>query len=172
VRRERLSSALPHVYWLATDPHPAADNRRVLRPYSPDMKRMIARGTRTVRRPSGHLQKATIARDRGGSIPGSVIACGNTDSRGLFVRRCKAAEIPLHPARMPRPLAERWIGLCSAPGSLMLDPFAGSGTSCEVAESLGCFWLASERDRGYAAASRLRFDPIPEIEEEDDRGLP
>jgi site-specific DNA-methyltransferase (cytosine-N4-specific) len=161
VRRCRLKSALEQVYWLSPSPFPEADNRRVLRPYSADMRRMIARGTETRRRPSGHLQKAAIAKDRGGSIPDAVVACGNTDSRSRYITRCRAAGHGLHPARMPRPLAELWIGLCSQPGDLVVDPFAGSNITGAVAEALGRRWICGDRDPGYAGDSRFRFEPEP-----------
>ena len=40
----------------------------------------------------------------------------------------------------------------------MLDPFAGSNTTGEAAESLGRRWLALERNRDYGSAFRFMTD--------------
>jgi hypothetical protein len=49
------------------------------------MIRLIERGFRAKRRPSGHLAKDTFQRDHGGAIPGNVLTLGNNDSNGRYV---------------------------------------------------------------------------------------
>ena len=42
-----------------------------------------------------------------------------------------------YPTQKPEALLERLIGACTAPGDLVLDPYAGSGTTLVVASRLG-----------------------------------
>jgi len=44
---------------------------------------------------------------------------------------------PAHPNQLPEKYMERIIGVCSRPGSLVVDPFCGSGTTATVAEAMG-----------------------------------
>jgi site-specific DNA-methyltransferase (adenine-specific)/adenine-specific DNA-methyltransferase len=46
-----------------------------------------------------------------------------------------------YPTQKPEPLLERVVQLSSNPGDLVLDAFAGSGTTCAVAEKLGRRWI-------------------------------
>jgi len=63
-----------------------------------------------------------------------------------------------HPTPKPEALLERVITSTSNAGDVVLDPFAGSGTTCVVAERLGRQWIGIERDPSYIeiAAARLR----------------
>jgi site-specific DNA-methyltransferase (cytosine-N4-specific) len=54
VRRCRVKDSVEYVWWFAKSPFPRADNREVLLPYSDDMLRLLARGYRSKKRPSGH----------------------------------------------------------------------------------------------------------------------
>jgi site-specific DNA-methyltransferase (adenine-specific) len=49
------------------------------------------------------------------------------------------------------------VGLCSEPGDLILDPFAGSGTTGRAAKDLGRKCTMIEREEKYCeiAAKRL-----------------
>lgn len=59
-----------------------------------------------------------------------------------------------------------WWGQCSphlpTVPSIVLDPFMGSGTTAEVAESLGLRWVGYEINREYHAliAQRTRQAPL------------
>jgi len=63
-----------------------------------------------------------------------------------------------HPSRFPVEVPGFFIQLLTAPGQVVLDPFAGTGTTGVAAEALGRRWLLAEADAGYAAAlgARLR----------------
>lgn len=63
-----------------------------------------------------------------------------------------------HPAQMPLALAERIITACSKPGDLILDPFAGSGTTLVAAKKLGRAAVGIEQCASYieVAEERLR----------------
>ena len=62
-----------------------------------------------------------------------------------------------HPARFPKSLPEFFIKFLTNPNDLVVDIFAGSNTTGEVAESLGRRWLALESEREYVVASPFRF---------------
>ena len=192
VRRERVKDAVNTVWWLSKDPHPKANNKRVLRPYSEAMKSLLKHGYDAKLRPSGHDISTKFQNDRGGAIPPNIIAdincesgaligqpvlgkfnwildhdlaqpvnvisASNTASNDYYQRRCKEVGIKAHPARFPQALPEFIIALCTEPGDLVLDPFAGSNTTGRVAETLDRRWLAFELDENYIKASQFRFE--------------
>ena len=55
-----------------------------------------------------------------------------------------------HPCQMPLALLERIIRVSSNPGDLVLDPFAGSGTTLVAAKNLGRDYLGIELSENYA----------------------
>ena len=61
-----------------------------------------------------------------------------------------------HIAVFPEEVTERIVRACSDPGSLVLDPFSGSGTVPKVARGLGRRWLGIEISRVYAAEAGIR----------------
>ena len=69
-----------------------------------------------------------------------------------------------HPARYPRKLPEFFIKLLTEPGDLVLDIFAGSNTTGDVAEELSRNWIAFELRRDYLVSSTFRF--LDEISDE------
>jgi len=157
VRRQRIKDSVEYIWWLSKTPWPRADNRNVLVPYSPDMERLIKRGYRPKIRPSGHNITHKFQADRGGAIPANLIERGNNESNSEYIKACRAAGLKVHPARFPAALPEFFIKLCTKPGGLVIDPFAGSNTTGYVAESLGRHWIAAEVNADYVQASKLRF---------------
>jgi site-specific DNA-methyltransferase (adenine-specific) len=63
-----------------------------------------------------------------------------------------------HGCQMPEQLLGRIIRACSDPGELVLDPFAGSGTTLVVAKKLGRRWIGLELSENYAARTQARLD--------------
>jgi site-specific DNA-methyltransferase (adenine-specific) len=59
---------------------------------------------------------------------------------------------------MPEQLLGRIVRACSHPGDIVLDPFAGSGTTLVVAKKLGRRWLGFELSANYVAQIRARLD--------------
>ena len=57
-----------------------------------------------------------------------------------------------HPCQMPEAVLERIIRVSSNPGDLVLDPFAGSGTTLAAAKRLGRRYLGIELSRGVRRA--------------------
>jgi site-specific DNA-methyltransferase (adenine-specific) len=63
---------------------------------------------------------------------------------------------------MPEQLLGRIIRACSNPGDVVLDPFAGSGTTLVVAKKLGRRWLGFELSPNYASQAQARLDAATE----------
>ncbi|SRR6266566_1288864 len=180
VKRLRATDSFTHLWWMAKSDFPKADNKRVLRPYSPDMLKLLHRGDyNNGHRPSQHgISKEGFLRNNGGSIAQNVLEIeaidiehpprvpnvlriANTRSNDFFFRECRAEGIIPHPARMPATLAAFFVHFLTTPGDLVLDPFAGSNTTGFVAERTGRHWLAIEQEKTYLQQSRIRFrDPV------------
>lgn len=73
VRRERVKDAVNTVWWLSKTPHPKANNRRVLKPYSEAMQNLLKNGYTAKVRPSGHQISKQFINNRGGAIPPNII---------------------------------------------------------------------------------------------------
>ncbi len=63
----------------------------------------------------------------------------------------------VHSTQKPASLLERIVLATSRPGDLVLDPFAGTGTTGLVAQRLGRRWMMIERDPGYCDAIEGRL---------------
>lgn len=63
-----------------------------------------------------------------------------------------------HGCQMPEQLLGRIVRVCSNPGDLVVDPFAGSGTTLAVAKKLGRQWLGIELSQEYVARIQQRLD--------------
>ena len=168
VQRIRVKDAVEYVFWLSPTERPKADNTKVLLPYSKDMERLIKRGLRETKRPSGHTIKKSWAEDRGGAIPPNMIKVGNNESGSSYIKESKRLGKKIHPARYPAEIPRFFVEFLTDAGDLVLDPFAGSNTTGAVAEKLGRRWIGVEQRREYAEDSELRFrEPQPEPEAED-----
>jgi site-specific DNA-methyltransferase (cytosine-N4-specific) len=157
VRRCRIKDSVEYVWWFSKSPFPAADNRGVLTPYSEDMKRLLVKGYKSKKRPSGHNITDKFKYDHGGSIPSNLIVRGNNESNAEYLKACRELKLKVHPARFPPALPEFFIKLLTRQGHIVLDPFAGSNTTGRVAEDLKRKWIAVDVDRNYVRASAVRF---------------
>jgi DNA modification methylase len=157
IRRTRVKEAVTMIWWLSKTTEPQADNRRVLQPYSKSMKRLLKDGYKVANRPSQHEIGPHFRRDNGGAIPPNVLTVPNTRSYDEYLFRCRAAGLPIHPARFPPELPDFFIRFLTQPGEVVLDPFGGSNVTGQVAEALGRKWVSIEINADYVAGSRLRF---------------
>jgi site-specific DNA-methyltransferase (cytosine-N4-specific) len=157
IRRTRVKDAVNVLWWFAKTEEPRADNRRVLKPYSRSMRRLLRDGYQPARRPSQHDIGPHFRRDNGGAIPPNLLEVPNTRSADAYIRRCRAAGLPVHPARFPPAVPEFFVRFLTEPGQLVLDPFAGSNVTGQVAEALGRRWLSVEINADYVRGSQLRF---------------
>jgi hypothetical protein len=180
VERIRTTDSYTQVWWMAKTDYPKADNRRVLRPYSKEMKDLLKRKSYNAgKRPSEHcINGDSFLTDHNGSIMPNLLeiepmdenrsvrlpnafSISNSQSNDFFMRRCRQRKVSPHPARMPIGLASFFIEFLTEPGDLVLDPFAGSNTTGYVAELLGRSWVSIEIIRKYVLQSLIRFeDPI------------
>ncbi len=157
VRRIRVKDAVECLWWLSKTTQPKADNRRILSPYSEDMKRLLKRGYRAKERPSGHRITHKFT-EQAGAIPPNLLTLGNNDSNGYYLRRCAEEGIKPHPARFPVQMPEHFLKFLTDEGDLVLDPFAGSCTTGQAAEKLRRRWMAFERHAPYLDGARFRFE--------------
>lgn len=162
VERIRVKDAYTNVWWMSRTPRPKADNKRVLTPYSPSMKKLLERGTyNSGERPSQHnIGEKSFLTDHGGAIPPNVLTFSNTRSTDEYRRYCNEHNLKVHPARMPPELAEFFIRFLTDESDIVFDPFGGSNTTGAVAESLNRTWFATEPDEDYIATSLGRFPGI------------
>jgi site-specific DNA-methyltransferase (cytosine-N4-specific) len=157
VRRVRVKDAINTIWWLSKTPWPKASNRRVLQPYSPAMRALLENGYRPKKRPSGHDISEKFSVDNGAAIPPNLIAIPNTESNSFYLRYCQAKNLPVHPARYPADLPEYFIRMLTDPGDLVVDPFAGSCVTGEVAQRLDRKWVCVELIEEYLKGGLGRF---------------
>lgn len=159
-RKLRAKDAVNTVWWFSKTEWPKADITKVLAPYSDRMKKLIENPEKFYTpkvRPSGHNIGSSFGKDNGGAIPPNIIQIPNTESNGLYLDACKAVGTKGHPARFPTKLPEFFIRFLTDPDDLVVDIFAGSNTTGQVAETEGRRWLAFEERAEYVATSAFRF---------------
>jgi site-specific DNA-methyltransferase (cytosine-N4-specific) len=157
IERIRVKDAVTPIWWLSKGERPKANNKRVLRPYSDDMKRLFEVGYNRGRRPSGHVVREGFMKNNGGAIPPNLLEVAHTRSRGPYLEYCLRHGFQPHPARFPDEVPTFFVNFLTQKGDLVLDPFAGSNTTGAIAEALDRRWLAFELEREYLVASRGRF---------------
>jgi hypothetical protein len=178
VERIRTVDSYTHVWWIAKSDFPKADNSKVLRPYSKEMKRLIeTQKFNSGKRPSEHgISPKAFAKDNGGSIahnffeveavdperdvrlPHSVLSFSNTISNDYYLTRCRQDDIKPHPARMHGGLINFFTEFLTEENDLVLDPFAGSNTTGYCVELLKRRWIAIDANEEYARNSIIRFE--------------
>lgn len=157
VRRIRVKDAVDCVWWLSPTPWPKASNRRVPSPYSESMLELLKNGYKAKRRPSGHDISTKFSKDNGAAIPPNLIAIPNTESNSFYLNYCRSNNLTPHPARFPAELPEFFIRMLTDPDDLVIDPFAGSCVSGEVAERLSRRWICCEIIEEYIKGAIGRF---------------
>jgi DNA modification methylase len=157
VRRIRLKDSVNCIWWLSKSEWPKANNRNVLQPYSKDMVRLLQKGYRSKRRPSGHFVTHKFMIDHGGAIPPNLLQVGGNESNTYYIKACQKAGVKPHPARFPREIPDFFIKLTTSENDLILDPFAGSNVTGEAAEFNNRRWIAVETKEQYLMGSRFRF---------------
>jgi len=72
-----------------------------------------------------------------------------------------------HPTVKPTALMTWLVRLITPPGGIVLDPFAGSGSTCVAARREGFFFIGIERELEYVEIARKRvgeIDTVPEVQ--------
>lgn len=174
LKRARLKDSFTHVWWMSKAEFPKADNRRVLNPYSKDMKKLLKRKSYNAgTRPSGHvISEKGFLTDHGGSIgpnvldltgehyPDALLKYTGTRWDKGYRSYCKDNAITPHPARMQSSLSAFFVQFLTDERDLVLDPFGGSNTTGSVAENLNRRWISVEADEGYVNGSLGRFPAL------------
>ncbi len=180
VNRIRTTDSYTHVWWMAKSDFPKADNSKVLRPYSGNMKQLLKRKSyNSGKRPSEHqIGMKSFLVDNGGSIAQNffeleqmdkkrsvrlpnAFSFANTNSNDYFHKTCRAEGITPHPARMPEGLVAFFIEFLTEPRDIVLDPFAGTNTTGYVAECLKRRWISIEIKEDYLRQAQIRMkDPL------------
>lgn len=158
IERVRAKDAVNYVWWLSKTPRPKADNTQVVRDYTASMQKLIDTGEyNRGRRPSGHVVGEGFTKDSGGAIPPNMLAIANTGNDRRYLSACKELGIRPHPARFPHDLPDFFIRMLTDKNDIVVDPFAGSNVTGEVAERLERKWLTVDLDAEYVAGSQARF---------------
>jgi len=159
VERIRVKDAFTYVWWLSPVDRPKANNRKVHKPYSSSMQKLLSsKNYNSGKRPSEHnVGKTSFLRDNNGAIPPNVLIMANTRANDSYLAYCREHDITPHPARMQMELPKFFIEFLTDPGDIVMDPFAGSNTTGAVAEQLERQWISIEIQRKYVTASRAWF---------------
>ena len=76
---------------------------------------------------------------------------------GNSLHTCKRKKYGKNPAQKPEALLERLVLIGSQPNKIILDCFAGTGTTGVVAERLNRSWIMIEKDSNYVDIAERRL---------------
>jgi DNA modification methylase len=147
----RTKDSFEYVYHFARGAKPHFDLKAVRVPYKAGSAEIARRAQDTLGRRN---TEAGFGRDRtktyllGGADPGNVVSVPQTYNQFKGVA---------HTAAMPEGLAEFFIRVASPEGGVVIDPFAGSGTTVVVAHRLGRKAGGFEIHEDYVRVSRQRI---------------
>lgn len=151
----RTKKSHEYCFWFSKSSSWTFNMDPIRKPYSKRMQDLIdgksikLGGRERNTRPSRHnFDLSQPWKNKGGSDPGSVITISNTASNGPVQRLCREMGIK-HPARYPERLAEFFILSGSNPGDIVLDPFAGSGTTGVAAKKHGRSYILIDVNTCY-----------------------
>jgi DNA modification methylase len=100
------------------------------------------------------------ARSSSTSEPTAGVPMGDVWEIGVIAP--VARERTGYPSQKPEALIERVLGALSNPGDLVLDPYAGSGTTLAVAHRMGRPFVGIDASRVALETTRARFDVLGE----------
>jgi site-specific DNA-methyltransferase (adenine-specific) len=109
--------------------------------------------------------------DPRGRVPDNTWILRPQDARGAFhadhdtwyfarVAGTFKERAGFHGCQMPERLLERVVRSCSNPDDIVLDPFAGSGSTLIVAKKLGRRWIGTELSPEYVRHAIARLDAV------------
>ena len=155
----RTKDSFEYVYAFAKGPKPYFDLDAIRVPYRTTADEIERRKLDTLGRrntEAGFGRDRTKTYLRGGADPGNVVAVPQTYNQHRGAGG--------HTAAMPEGLAEFFIKACSPAGAVVLDPFAGSGTTVVVGRRLGRKAGGLEIHKNFVSAARERL----RVDEPDD----
>jgi DNA modification methylase len=150
--RNRWRTGHEHVFFLTKRPGCYRFDADVLRvPHAEATLRRWGAGQAYGGPKSKNRQSSSDSRMRDGQVFAlNPKGCIPTDVWAIPSANTTAGHYAAFPPRMVKPLIEA----CSRPGDLILDPFAGSGTTCVVAAQLGRRCLGVELNPEYAGMAQ------------------
>jgi len=91
--------------------------------------------------------------------PGKPVTWNGTNTMRNWIATpiCQGAERTGHPTQKPQAILEPLIRVASAPGDVVLDPFAGSGSTLVAAKSLGRHSIGIEGEGKYFRLAQCRL---------------
>jgi DNA modification methylase len=148
----RTKDSFEYVYAFAKGSRPYFDLDAVRVPYRTtpeeiERRKLDKLGRRNTSAGFGRDRTTTYL--RGGADPGNVICVPQTYNQHKGALG--------HTAAMPEGLAEFFVRACSPAGGVVIDPFAGSGTTSVVARRLGRRAGGIEIHRTFVDAARERL---------------
>ena len=161
--RQQLNVGWEPILWMAPNPAlVAADNRRVLEPHTEKQRALIARGgeQRHASYSDGayNIRPGRFGNPTEGRIPKNVLRHGHRCADAIRYRNdARERGLPVHGAGWPISIPEFLINFLSAPGDLVVDPFAGRVSTGMAAEALGRRWIATEKVLQYMQGAAPRF---------------
>lgn len=149
----RTKDSFEYVYAFAKGPKPFFDLDAIRVPYKTaqneiERRKLDRLGRRNTDAGFGRDRTKTYL--RGGADPGNVVSVPQTYNQHRGAGG--------HTAAMPEGLAEFFVRACSPADGVVIDPFAGSGTTAVAARALGRSAGGLELHREFVAAAceRLR----------------
>ncbi len=116
----------------------------------------------SMKSPKGIISVKCKSCDEDSGIYKSVVKCDDVwDLSGVFNM---SAEYTDYPTQKPETLLERIINQCSPENAVVADMFAGSGTTCVVAQKLGRRWIGIDQN---PQAIEVASDRIKQISIQD-----
>ncbi len=147
----RTKDSFEYVYHFARGTKPCFDLNAIRVPYRADADEIARRSRDTNGRRN---TEAGFGRDRtktyllGAADPGNVVSVAQTYNQHKGVA---------HTAAMPEGLAEFFIRAMSPPNGLVIDPFAGGGTTVVVGRRLGRYAAGFELHEEFVHEARRRI---------------
>lgn len=111
----------------------------------------------------GGIQRKTYLQDLEGAIPKNLLPyeeVGHSDSAKREIQQLFEGDVAFATPK-PERLLERIIHIGSNPGDIVLDVFAGSGTTAAVAQKMGRRWVTCELvDDTFTRFTRPRLEKV------------
>jgi len=162
----RTKKSHEYCFWFSKGESWTFNMDPIRKPYGKDMQKLINgektnQGNREANtRPSRHNFDLSHAwSNNGGADPGSVLMLGNTASNSVLHSISKDMGIK-HPARYPEKLAQFFILSGSNEGDIILDPFAGSGTTGVVSKKNGRNFICIDINPDFRKLGEAWLDSV------------
>jgi site-specific DNA-methyltransferase (adenine-specific)/site-specific DNA-methyltransferase (cytosine-N4-specific) len=147
----RTKDSFEYVYFFARGAQPYFDLDAIRVPYkttTDEIERRMADKNGRRNTDAGFGRDRTKTYQHGGADPGNVVAVPQTYNQHKGVA---------HTAAMPEGLAEFFVKAASPVGGVVIDPFAGGGTTVVVARRLGRQSGGLEIHEEFVAEARRRI---------------